>query len=401
MIYINNKKITKVYIGRVEIGGTTSNAIVTYRIDNNDNQQLAIPSGIDVLNRITPTKSGYTFVGWREDTAANSSVITSKTMGTSDITLYAVFKKTVTLTYFNDSTSATSTSGIQYYNNGTIVNPKFTISQASKSGWSTRGWSTGTAGNATVTYSSISNKEFSDNITLYGLYSQKINLSTVVGGSTSKMEGMRYYNSANNYVNPKFTIANPAISGATFNGWSSSASSTTISNTTITNLELSVDTTRYAVFVYNNVTLKSTSSEYLASAFGGYGSSTHTILSNIDGTKYQSLTVDVKVYELYCAAWAIACNAFAELKTIGNSTIDYNTTLRYTTTRVGNNYDHSVEPDQIEEKGYPCTDGQRATVTINLANATNRSLILAYEVDVFEAGSIIYSVVANGRTVVG
>jgi hypothetical protein len=40
MIYVNNKKITKVYIGRVEISGATSNAIVTYHIDkaNNDSQ---------------------------------------------------------------------------------------------------------------------------------------------------------------------------------------------------------------------------------------------------------------------------------------------------------------------------------------------------------------------------
>lgn len=63
MINFTNKKITKVYIGRVEVIGSSSNAIVTYNIDSNNIQQLSIPSGIDVLNRVTPTKAGYTFVG--------------------------------------------------------------------------------------------------------------------------------------------------------------------------------------------------------------------------------------------------------------------------------------------------------------------------------------------------
>ena len=395
MINFTNKKITKVYIGRVEVSGSSSNAIVSYNIDSNNIQQLSIPSGIDVLNRVTPTKAGYTFVGWREDTVANSSVITSKTMGSSNITLYAVFKKTVTVTYYNNSTSASSTSGTQYYNNGNIVNPSFSISQASKSGWSARGWSTATAGNAAITYSTISNRSFSDNITLYGLYSQTITLSTVSAGSTTNHTGTRYYNSAGNYTNPKFTVANPTRSGATFNGWSSSSSSTTISNTSISNLELAANTTRYAVFTYANTTLKSGSTGYEA----GWGNTTHTILSGIDGTKYKSLTVSVCVNNLVCAAWAIACHAFTNIKTMNGSTPNHSIILRYVCTWVY--IDGQEDPRQDEQQGYPCTDGKSATVTLNLANATNQSLILEYESDVFEGYTTVSTITAIGRTVVG
>lgn len=400
MINFTNKKITKVYIGRVEVSGGSSNAIVTYNIDSNNIQQLSIPSGIDVLNRVTPTKAGYTFVGWREDTVANSSVITSKTMGTSNITLYAVFKKTVKVTYYNNSTTASSTSGTQYYNNGSIVNPSFSISQVSKSGWSARGWSTATAGNAAITYSTISNRSFSDNITLYGLYSQTITLSAVSAGSTTNHTGTRYYNSAGNYTNPKFTVTNPTRSGAVFKGWSLSSSSTSISNSTISNLELSASTSRYAVFTYNNTTLKSGSTGYAASAFGGYGAPTHTILSGIDGTKYQSLTVTAQANELICAAWAIACHAFTNIKTMNGSTPNHSITLRYVCTWTIYTPE-GEEADQDEQKGYPCTDGKSATVTLNLANATNQSLILAYESDVFEGYTTVSTITAIGRTVVG
>ena len=38
MINFTNKKITKVYIGRVEVSGSSSNAIVSYNIDSNNIQ---------------------------------------------------------------------------------------------------------------------------------------------------------------------------------------------------------------------------------------------------------------------------------------------------------------------------------------------------------------------------
>lgn len=125
---------------------------VTYYVDSGTVYQEDINYGASVLSPITftPSKSGYTFVGWREDTAANSSVLSSKTMGTDPISLYAVFKKTITLTYNGNSGSGSvsTQSGVRYYNNGNASNPSFTLSSNgfTRSGYFFTGWDLGSVG---------------------------------------------------------------------------------------------------------------------------------------------------------------------------------------------------------------------------------------------------------------
>lgn len=191
---------------------------VTYYVDTNVKYEEDVMIGNTVLSptTFTPSKSGWTFLGWREDTTASGDVLSSKIMGDEPITLYAVFKQTVTLTYYNNSTSKSTTNGNKYYNNGNIQNPKFTVSQASKSGWTARGWATGTAGDASVAYSSISNREFSSSTTLYGLYEQSVACNFISYNKTETKYGTRYYNSAGNTKNASVT----APSGASYSGWS-------------------------------------------------------------------------------------------------------------------------------------------------------------------------------------
>lgn len=213
-------------------GGVTYNVwraakAVTYIVDNNVAYSEDVVRGNSVLSptTFTPSKSGYTFVGWREDTAANSSVLSSKTMGDSEITLYAVFKRTMTLTYYNNTTTAATKTGTQYYNNGNVNNPSVTLSQASKSGWTARGWSTSTAANAGVSHNNGAIITLDGNYTLYGLYQQTITLSYSGNGSTSgstaSQSGTRYYNSSGNISNPSFTLASNGFtrSGYFFTGW--------------------------------------------------------------------------------------------------------------------------------------------------------------------------------------
>ena len=396
MLCFSNKKIAKVYLGQVSVSGSSTNPIAIYYIDTDTRQQMSVPTGVDVLNRITPTKTGYTFVGWREDTTASSTVLTSKTMGSSGIALYAVFKKEIKLTCFNGSSTSTEIKGDQYYNNGNIVNPKLSITQTAKSGWTAIGWGDNTAGDASVIYSSISNREFSDNATLYGLYNKKIKLTTVLGGVSTPTEQTKYYNSYGNQTNPKFTVSNPSISGAVFKGWSSSSTSSTIANSTISNLELSEDTIRYAVFTYNDTTLRDRYDTY----YGDWGNTRHTILTGIDGTKYESLTVTVNPYTLECAAWAIACHAHAYVRIVSGSTTQSEIELRHTATWVIYTPE-GQEPEQDEQRGYPCEGGRSATVTLALGNVANQSLIYAFEGDVFKAEGGLSTVTVKGRTVVG
>lgn len=104
---------------------------VTYYVDSNQSYTEGVSNGASCLSptTFTPTKSGYTFVGWRKDTTASGNVETELTMGEDPITLYAVFKKAVTLSYHGSGAtgSVASQSGDLYYNCGNMLYPTLTV----------------------------------------------------------------------------------------------------------------------------------------------------------------------------------------------------------------------------------------------------------------------------------
>ena len=68
-----------------------------------------VGSAIDLS--VACTKSGYTHAGWNTDSTATST-LSSLTMGSSDITIYAIYSKTVTITFNkNGNTSQTPSGG--------------------------------------------------------------------------------------------------------------------------------------------------------------------------------------------------------------------------------------------------------------------------------------------------
>jgi uncharacterized repeat protein (TIGR02543 family) len=90
---ITNKQITKIYIGSKKV--YSLGAIVNYVIDGSDIRQEEIDGGESALSpkTFTPSKSGWTFIGWRSDTTANGTVLTSKIVeDDTPFTLYAVFR---------------------------------------------------------------------------------------------------------------------------------------------------------------------------------------------------------------------------------------------------------------------------------------------------------------------
>ena len=269
----------KISIGNIVVysAGNT----VTYYVDTDVAYHEEVDADETVLYPSTfiPSKAGWEFIGWRQDTNANASVLNTLNMEDTAITLYAVFRQAVTVTYYNGNNTAQSKTGYKYYNNGNSVNPTFTIAQAAISGWSVRGWSTSTAGNGGITYGSLNNTTITANITLYAMYQQTIYLYCVANGSTSTYSGIRYYNSNGTTVNPAFTVGNPSKSGATFNGWSASSSSTAIANATISNLSLAANTYRYAVFTNNTNTSTLVIGKSDTDGFKKYA----------DGTKYGTI----------------------------------------------------------------------------------------------------------------
>lgn len=191
----------------------SSGSTVTYCVDAGVSYKEEVDEGDSVLSpkTFTPAKSGWSFIGWRSDKTASGSVLSAKTMGDDPITLYAVFRRAVTVTYYNASSAASSTTGYRYYNNGNVVNPSFALSQTALSGWTARGWSTGSGATSGITYSNGAAFTRDSNITLYGMYYQTITLSYYGNGATSgsvaAQYGTRYYcPGSGSVVNPTFVL---------------------------------------------------------------------------------------------------------------------------------------------------------------------------------------------------
>ena len=219
-LFLGPQKVRQGYVAdrKVYSSGNT----VTYMVDTGTSYTEEADSGMSCLSpkTFTPQKTGWSFVGWREDRTASASVLESKVMADSPVTLYAVFRAGVTVTYYNNSISASSTSGYRYYNNGSVVNPSFQLTQASSSGWTARGWSTSNQGNAGITYANGAVFIRDSNVTLYGLYQQSITV-TYYNNSTSasRTTGTRYWAPAG-YINPSFQLTQASSSGWTARGWS-------------------------------------------------------------------------------------------------------------------------------------------------------------------------------------
>lgn len=129
-MYLGNTPIHRMYLGNERIYPNAG--MVTYHVDTNVTYTEEVDIDESILNpsTFTPSKSGWTFVGWRKDTAANGSVLSNEVMTGDDVTLYAVFRQTITLSYNGNGATGGSTasqSGTQYYNNGNVANPSFRL----------------------------------------------------------------------------------------------------------------------------------------------------------------------------------------------------------------------------------------------------------------------------------
>ena len=210
-LYIGNQAVRKAYLGNQLV--YSAGNIVTYHVDAGVRYQEEVGEGESCLSpkTFTPQKAGWTFVGWRTDSVASGDVLASKVMGDNPVTLYAVFAHNVTVTYYNGSTTVSRQTKSRYWNNGNAASPSFALTQAAKSGWSARGWSTSAAGNGGSTYANGATFSRDSDITLYGMYQQTISVAYAgngaTSGSVSGQSGLRYYNSGSgNAVNPSFVL---------------------------------------------------------------------------------------------------------------------------------------------------------------------------------------------------
>ncbi len=327
-LFLGPQKVRQGYVADRKVYSSANT--VTYMVDIGISYTEEADSGTSCLSpkTFTPQKTGWSFVGWREDRTASASVLGSKIMADSPVTLYAVFRAGVTVTYYNNSTSASSTSGYRYYNNGNIVNPSFTLTQANSNGWTARGWSTSNQGNAGITYANGAVFTRDSNVTLYGLYQQSITV-TYYNNSTSasRTTGTRYWAPAG-YINPSFTLTQAGLSGWTARGWSTG----TAGNSGITY-------NNGAAFTRDsNITLYGMYQQTITLSYNGNGASGGSTAAQ-SGTRYYnsngatvnpSFTLRANGFartNYSFAAWALGSAGGTQYKTGTGVTLTANTTF--------------------------------------------------------------------------
>ena len=206
---------------------TANSYTVTYNYSENGGTSATktsakVVKGTSIDLSPTATKSGYTFVGWNTNKDAKEK-LSSLTMGTNNVTLYAIYSKTITGTfyYWNGSKQVSTTKSATVYNkttSGSITAP--TLANASKDGvtYTQRGWSTSNTGNATVNLNSGASVTLSSNATYYGLYQASITATFYYyNGSkqaSTTAKGTRYMNSSGAYVQGGITVPS-AVSSST------------------------------------------------------------------------------------------------------------------------------------------------------------------------------------------
>ena len=211
----------------------------------------------------TATKSNWTFVGWNTDKSATSA-LTSLTMESSDVTLYAIYKKDVTATFYYYGSSSSwwgSSSGsikntsasCTMYNTATSCNVTVPLSTFNSTTSQYGASYVGYGALNTIGTSTSSSLSLSDSATYYAAYSKSI--TEYVGGSSRTI-----------YRNAFFT--------------STSAMSTVLSTSSMgtTNLTTSSYTANSTTYSWNGYATSSSSSSSTYSSVSAAATSTTTTL---------------------------------------------------------------------------------------------------------------------------
>ena len=251
-----------------------------------------------------PTREGYIFLGWAETADAQTpkydSTVSQFTMGTANVTLYAVWQQaegTYTVTYDANGGTGDVPADPSAYAQGAKVNVRFTP-EPRKDGCSFLGWATSAA--ATAPSYTASRSSFSmprGNVTLYAVWHriEQYTITYHANAGSDAVIGMPGEGEKTEDVPYTISTATPTRAGYSFLGWSKTANGAVElrggdSYTANANLEL------YAVWQRLSYTL----------TVGDGGVSTVTITPQADASgKYvgdTTITVTVTPTGTYTAA---------------------------------------------------------------------------------------------------
>ena len=178
------------------------------------------------------TKTGWNFVGWNTDKTATTG-LTSLTMPKNDITLYAIYSKTITVTcYYYSGTASTNkkVTGTMYNTETTTTITLPTITEISKNSlsWTGRGWSTSTTANTSSYTAGGKSVNLSSDRTYYASYQTTVkatyNYYSGSAATSSSQTATAYMSYNGGMIGGTPTVPTiPTISGYTQRGWSKSS----------------------------------------------------------------------------------------------------------------------------------------------------------------------------------
>ncbi len=168
----NSKEIVAIYLGRNAVYST--GVTVTYHIDEDTTTTKTYAIGDDaVASAPSVSLPGYTFVGWREDSAAIGTVLTEKKITTDEaVNLYAVFSEPVTVRFDANGGEGEieDMSGGYFYNNGNEAGASIRLPKKgfTKPGYKLTCWLKGSTSGLTVAKGATVSVK--DDITFYALW---------------------------------------------------------------------------------------------------------------------------------------------------------------------------------------------------------------------------------------
>lgn len=170
--------------------------------------------GTAVNLKVSAVKNDWEHIGWNTDPDAEEG-LKSLTMGTENITLYAIYRKTVHA-YFIDQSDA----GIQKRETSVTIYNRMEkggitiLKQHDWSGWEKQGWSLKKEADAQADAGEGAKYYIDKNVNFYGLYQKDIYVSYDLEYSDIELPiqtDIRYYNASGNYKNPLFVLAEAPI----------------------------------------------------------------------------------------------------------------------------------------------------------------------------------------------
>lgn len=209
--------------------------IDTYTVSYNANGGSGAPSsqtktyGVPLtLSTTKPTKSGYTFLGWNSSSTATGAQYAAGGSYTNNasVTLYAIWSKTLTLSYdANNGGGAPNSQAVTIYNSATYGTLTISNTKPTQTGYTFLGWSTNPNASS-ATYSPGENISISSNTVLYAIW--KANTFTVKynanGGSGTMADTHCTYGELtiirdNTFTRPGYKFANWHGHRASDNTW--------------------------------------------------------------------------------------------------------------------------------------------------------------------------------------